>query len=104
MHLQLQEFYTPFLGGCLCVPSDEERLNDIAGIIRKFNINMVQLTPTVPKLIPYDSVPNLETLILTGEKPKQNDLVPFLSGMCVTNAYGPSECTNVRRKCWYSSN
>ena len=86
-------FYTLFSGGCLCVPSDEERINDIAGTIRKFDINIAQLTPSVLKLIPYDSVPNLRTLILTGEKPNQDDLVPLLSRMCVTNAYGPSECT-----------
>lgn len=32
-------------GGCLCIPSDEDRLNDINEVIRKLQVNYAGITP-----------------------------------------------------------
>lgn len=86
-------FYTLTTGGCLCVPSDADRLGDVQGIINQMKVNLVQLTPSLVRLIDPCAVPNVQTLILTGEEIKPADLLPWRGRACVINAYGPSECT-----------
>ena len=61
-------FYTLITCGCLCVPSDADRKGDISASIRAMNANLLQLTPSLARLITPQSVPNVDTLILTGEK------------------------------------
>ncbi|GKT97522.1 nonribosomal peptide synthase [Colletotrichum tofieldiae] len=86
-------FYTLLAGGCLCVPSDDDRLADRQGAIKRMNVNLVQLTPSVARLIDPETIPEVKNLILTGEKIQAADLLPWLGRVRVTNAYGPSECT-----------
>ncbi|OCL12422.1 acetyl-CoA synthetase-like protein [Glonium stellatum] len=86
-------FYTLIAGGCLCVPSDTDRVNDIGSTIQAMKVNFVQLTPSVARLLDPKSLPDVHTLILTGEKLSKSDLEPWLGRINVTNAYGPSECT-----------
>ena len=86
-------FYTLITGGCLCVPSDTDRTSDIGAALRAMKVNIAQLTPSVARLIDPQSVPDVHTLILTGEKLNQSDILPWLDHVKVVNAYGPSECT-----------
>ena len=59
-------FYTLLLGGCLCVPSDASRKDDLTGSINSMAINLVQLTPSVARLLDPRKVPSLQVLVLTG--------------------------------------
>ncbi|XPT02543.1 hypothetical protein M3J09_011657 [Ascochyta lentis] len=80
-------------GGCICVPSDGDRLNNLAKSICIFNANTVLLTPTVVRLLSPSDVPCLKTLISGGERVTQ-DIVRLWSGILdLVIVYGPAETT-----------
>ncbi|KAI1332378.1 peptide synthetase [Xylariaceae sp. FL0255] len=80
-------------GGCLCIPSDADRVNDLSGAIRKMNINMAHMTPSVARVLEPDIIPSLEVLGLGGEAISAGDAANWSRSTKVINAYGPSECT-----------
>ncbi|KAJ2978111.1 hypothetical protein NUW58_g7598 [Xylaria curta] len=81
------------VGGCLCIPSDADRMNDLSGTIRKMNVNMAHMTPSVARVLEPDIIPSLEVLGLGGEAISAGDSAIWSKTTKVVNAYGPSECT-----------
>ena len=49
-------------GGCVCVPSEDQRLNDLAGTIRRLKANLLNATPTMASLLTPADVPLVKTL------------------------------------------
>lgn len=89
-----QDIWTTLMhGGCVCVPSDEERLNDIVGSINRMAVNWTFLTPTVARLLTPDQVPTLQTLVLGGEAITQSNVDTWASSVRLLNSYGPAECS-----------
>lgn len=86
-------FYTILTGGCLCVPSDSDRVNNLLPTLRQMRVTLAQLVPSVARVLDPQALPDLQTLILTGEPLNKSDLLPWLKNLTVVNAYGPSECT-----------
>lgn len=80
-------------GGCVCVPSDEERLNNLAESIRKFNANTVLLTPTVLRLLSPSGVPCLKKVICGGEKVTDDLVQLWTTKSDLIIMYGPAETT-----------
>ncbi|KZL82814.1 peptide synthetase [Colletotrichum incanum] len=60
-------FTTLSFGSCVCVPSDEDRLDDLAGCIVKLEANHACLTVTVAAQLQLLDVPGLRTLVVGGE-------------------------------------
>jgi len=81
------------VGGCLCIPSDADRINDLSSAIRKMNVNMAHMTPSVARVLEPDIIPSLEVLGLGGEAISAGDAAIWSKTTRVINAYGPSECT-----------
>ncbi|KAL4865220.1 hypothetical protein BDV12DRAFT_200342 [Aspergillus spectabilis] len=79
-------------GGCVCVPSEEERLNDVAGAIRRMSANFMSTTPSVTAALDPSSVPTLRTILNGGEKLTENQIARWADRRFF-NAYGPSEAT-----------
>ncbi|KAH8736477.1 nonribosomal peptide synthase 11 [Ilyonectria robusta] len=88
-------FYTLLTGGCLCVPSETDRINNLQSVLQEMEVDFVQLTPSTTRVLDPAKLPRLHTLILTGEKISRSVLDPWLATgrVRVINAYGPSECT-----------
>ncbi|KAI0967226.1 peptide synthetase [Xylaria arbuscula] len=80
-------------GGCLCIPSDADRVNNLSGAIREMNVNMAHMTPSVARVLEPDIIPSLEVLGLGGEAISAGDSAIWSKTTKVVNAYGPSECT-----------
>ncbi|KAK2047348.1 AMP-binding enzyme [Colletotrichum somersetense] len=80
-------------GGCLCIPSDEDRMNDLSGAIRNSKCNMAHMTPSVARVLDSDIIPSLEVLGLGGEAVSAGDASTWSKTTSVIIAYGPSECT-----------
>lgn len=78
-------------GGRVCVPSEFERLNDLAGVINRRNVNWLFLTPTVANMLDPAVVPNLKTLALGGEAIRQDLVTKWADKTRLMNSYGPSE-------------
>ncbi|KAJ5885549.1 Nonribosomal peptide synthetases (NRPS) [Penicillium taxi] len=83
---------TLMIGGCICVPSESERQNDVAGAINRLEVNSADLTPSVARLIDPDSVPGLKVLKLGGELSSVSDVARWAPKLNLVNVYGPSEC------------
>ncbi|KAI1809080.1 peptide synthetase [Poronia punctata] len=81
------------VGGCLCIPSDADRVNNLNGAIRKMQVNMAHMTPSVARVLEPDIFPSLEVLGLGGEAISAADATIWSKTTRVINAYGPSECT-----------
>lgn len=88
-------FVTLISGGCVCIPSDEERSNDLAGFIRRHQVDTLSLTPTVASLLDPKSIPSVKRLVLMGEVVTRGvvDSWTSIPGFHLYNAYGPSECS-----------
>ena len=79
-------------GACVCIPSDEERMNDISGAIRRMAVNWTLLTPSVAKVLKPEDVPSLKVLVTGGEAMQAGHIAKWVGKTSVVNAYGPSEC------------
>ena len=91
----LEILTTLIIGGCVCVPSDDDRLNNIAGVITDMKVSWTLLTPSFIQLVQPSSIPTLRTLVLGGENMSQNHLTSWADKLELINAYGPSECGKI---------
>ena len=82
-------------GGCVCFPSDDDRMNDITGFINRMGVTWALFTPSFVGAISPDQVPNLETLQLGGEtiSPETRDL--WAHRVALRYAYGQSEAATI---------
>lgn len=83
-----------FHGVCLCVPSDHDRMNDLASAINSLSANRAWLTPTVAALISPAECPTMEWLSVGGEQLTQA-CKDIWAGVPLVNVYGPAEVTNL---------
>lgn len=82
---------TLYAGACVCVPSEDDRFNNIAGSIKALQATWIFLTPTVASLIDPADVPTLKTVILGGEPSTTELLHRWNSKVDLYTAYGPAE-------------
>lgn len=81
-------------GACLCIPSEEDRKNDIAASFNALRANMVDLTPSISRTLSPESMPGLKTLISGGEAVRKEDVERWTAdGRRLILAYGPAETT-----------
>ena len=83
------------VGGCVCVPSDEDRINDVAAAIRNMGVTWTLLTPSVASTVKPESVPCLRTLVTGGEPMAAGHIARWGTRCALINAYGPTECSVV---------
>jgi len=88
-------FATLAVGGCLCIPNETARKNNIEVSMAAMGTTLVNLTPSVARLIKRAAVPSLETLIFLGEMVTESDSKDWWGKTRVINTYGPSECTPI---------
>ncbi|GAP90069.2 putative nonribosomal peptide synthase [Rosellinia necatrix] len=81
-------------GGCLCIPSDVERQHrQLAESMRRMDVNVVDLTPSVARTLDPTAIPSLRTLILGGEAASRADILRWAPYVRVLNGIGQAECT-----------
>ncbi|KAF4975480.1 hypothetical protein FZEAL_7743 [Fusarium zealandicum] len=80
-------------GGCLCIPTDMDRVNDLSGAIRRLKVNMVNITPSVARILDPDIIPSLNSLGIGGESCSAGDISIWGQHTRIVVGYGPAECT-----------
>ena len=88
-------FKTLAVGGTLCVPSEDERKNDLCGALNHFAATVTELTASVARLINPEHLVTLGTLILSGEYADLREFEHWTRRVHILVCYGPSECTSV---------
>ncbi|XHG07602.1 hypothetical protein AWENTII_010738 [Aspergillus wentii] len=87
-------FTTLIFGGCICVPSEEARLNDLAAAIQKTSANYAMLTPTVASLLKPEDVPSMKKILFIGEALRQEVVKRWINSSAeLHNGYGLTECS-----------
>lgn len=86
-------FTTLSYGGCLCVPSEEDRMSNLTSVINDMDVNFLYLTSTVAGLLSPVDVPSVKVITLGGEPVSPTVLGKWLPYVTIRNAYGPAECT-----------
>ncbi|KAI8628154.1 hypothetical protein F5Y19DRAFT_476558 [Xylariaceae sp. FL1651] len=85
-------FVTLASGGCVIVPSEHERMNDLSGFIRSMNVTSLSVTPTVARLLDPRDMSNIDRIVFAGEALTQADIDAWICpGRQIINAYGPTE-------------
>jgi amino acid adenylation domain-containing protein len=83
---------TLVFGGCVCVPSEDDRRDGLASVIDSLRVNWALLTPSVARLLNPRVVPTLKVLVIGGEQVLSSDWETWASSVETVNAYGPAEC------------
>lgn len=85
---------TLIYGGCVCVPSESDRRDDLAKVINTMEVNWIFTTPSVARLIDPASVPLVRTVLIGGEQVSYTDWSRWaeIRGIQIINVYGPTEC------------
>lgn len=86
-------FTTLQRGATICIPSEEERVNDLAAAIAKYNADWMFLTPTVAQMLDPATVPTLRTLVLGGEAPTEDNIKTWSDKLQLILIWGPAETT-----------
>lgn len=91
--ISITEILTTLLhGGCVCVPSDHDKHNDLPGAIAKLGATWAYLTPTMARLLDPVTVPSLKKLLLGGEPVTTEECQKWSDKLELINTYGPTEC------------
>lgn len=85
--------HTLTAGGCMCIPSQNQRMNNICAAIRDLRANYLDLTPTVARQVSASEVPSIRTIVFGGERVAASDVKPWINCSTIRNPYGPAECT-----------
>ena len=84
-------FTTLIFGGAICIPSEEDRRNDIVGAINNMGADYAILTPSFAGLIDPSEVPTLRTLAIGGEPLPQDHIERWAEKVSLIQIYGPAE-------------
>ncbi|MCJ1310476.1 hypothetical protein MMC25_004140 [Agyrium rufum] len=89
----LEILTTLMAGGCICIPSEEQRLNDLSGSINRMDVNWMGITPSMTKLLNPSDVPGLKTMAWWGESSTKDLVNIWADKVELFNAWGPAECS-----------
>ncbi|PNP39580.1 hypothetical protein TGAMA5MH_08599 [Trichoderma gamsii] len=92
--MSLMEIFTTLIfGGCVCVPTEDDRFNGIEKFINEIDVNTLMLTPSYAKLLDPTTVPAVRMLV-TGGEAVPSDLIRLWSPYVkIYIAYGPTEAS-----------
>ncbi|THC87964.1 hypothetical protein EYZ11_012591 [Aspergillus tanneri] len=86
---------TLIMGGCICVPSENDRQNCPARAANDLGVTFADLTPSVARMLCPSRISTMKTVVLSGEVVTATDLELLAIGptiIRVMNSYGPAEC------------
>ncbi|KAM3542149.1 hypothetical protein ARSEF1564_004969 [Beauveria bassiana] len=81
------------VGGCLCIPSDVERMQDVAKCIRRLKPNWADLTPSLLRHLSLEGLHTIKTVIVSGEALPRDVVESWANQIRLINVYGPAECS-----------
>lgn len=88
-------FVTLANGGCICIPSEYDRMNNLVDAIKTMDCNQAEITPTVARLLRPEDIPSMEVLMLTGESATKENLRTWgnIPKVNLIKIYGPAGAT-----------
>ncbi|KAI3339401.1 hypothetical protein F4824DRAFT_455296 [Ustulina deusta] len=99
----IEIIYTLIFGGCVCVPSDWDRMNNLAGVIKKMQVTSAFFTPSLFRNMEFQDIGGLDTVILGGESVPEGLINKWKTKVRLISMYGPTECAVAITALDYSS-
>lgn len=87
----IEIFTTLTHGGCVCVPGEAERMNNLSQFVRDFRCDYAIFTPSFARALKPEEFPTLKTLVLGGEPMTKEIADIWGDRLQLINAYGPTE-------------
>ncbi|KAJ5764815.1 acetyl-CoA synthetase-like protein [Penicillium odoratum] len=95
-HVTYRDVLTTLIwGGCLCVPSEKDRKNDLSSFMATSGVSWASLTPSVVALLDHRKLPTLKWLVVAGEHMPRAVMDAWVDRVQLMNAYGPCECVGI---------
>ena len=88
----LEILTTLVFGGCICVPSDSQRLNNLVDVMNNMRVTCAFFTPSLLSNLRSEVFETLDTIILGGESIPPALVTLWASRLRLILAYGPTEC------------
>ncbi|UKZ79102.1 NRPS [Trichoderma virens FT-333] len=82
-------------GGCVCIPSDDDRMNNVPDFIKRCQVNWAILAPSYVGTFQPENVPGLKTLVVVGEPISASIRDTWAHQVQLLNAYGQSESSTI---------
>lgn len=80
-------------GCCVCIPSEEMRMNSLPDAMCQMKVSCAVMTPSVARIIKSAVLPDLRTLIFGGEAISRHHLEGWPPSVQIINGYGPGEAS-----------
>ncbi|KAL9610621.1 MAG: hypothetical protein Q9167_004695 [Letrouitia subvulpina] len=80
-------------GGCVCIPSGHDKMNNLAYAIESLKANWAFFTPTTAALLDSKDVPSLRTLVVGGEPVTKDICDEWIGKVRLFQCSGPAETT-----------
>jgi amino acid adenylation domain-containing protein len=80
-------------GGCLCIPLQSDRFDNLMGSIVETQATLLYITTSVSRLLDPAQLPRVKTVVTGGEAVTLYDTERWWGYAKLINAYGPAECT-----------
>lgn len=78
-------------GACICVPSEDVRMNSLSEFILDTRVNWALLTPSFTRTLRPEDVPGLQLLVLVGEAVGRDVFETWMGKVRLMNGWGPTE-------------
>ncbi|XP_044723972.1 AMP-binding enzyme domain-containing protein [Hirsutella rhossiliensis] len=92
--VSIADIFIPLLSGaCICVPTEDDRLNRLSATIRRMEINSAILTPSMTGLVAPQDASTLKTIMTGGEMTSRALIRTWAPLVRLLNAYGPTEAS-----------
>jgi amino acid adenylation domain-containing protein len=82
-------------GGCVCIPSEQERREGLAQAIVKLSANWSFMTSTTLETINMGSVPTLRTICVGGEPIRLSQINQWATHLHLRQTYGSTEISGI---------
>ncbi|CAI7613784.1 unnamed protein product [Penicillium viridicatum] len=79
--------------GCVCIPSEEDRLSNLAEFCANSKPSLAIITPSLANMLTPESFPTLKTLVFSGEALRADVVARWSSQSSISlyQGYGPAE-------------
>ncbi|KAF7157754.1 hypothetical protein CNMCM6106_003737 [Aspergillus hiratsukae] len=92
--VSVSDMLIPLLvGGCICVPSETQLMDDLPMAIAQLQANFADMTPTLLRTLCPEQVPSLQTIVVGGEALSKDIITVWSPRVRLINSYGPADCS-----------
>jgi amino acid adenylation domain-containing protein/non-ribosomal peptide synthase protein (TIGR01720 family) len=92
--VSVSDMIIPLLvGGCVCVPSEAQLMDNLPTVIAQLQANFADMTPTLLRTLRPEQVPSIETIVVGGEALSKDIITIWSPHIRLINSYGPAECS-----------